>query len=45
LHAYRLKLRDYAVRQYRHEQTLWALIAPHVKDAPPEPDLPAILRD
>jgi hypothetical protein len=45
LHAYRSRMRQYALEDYRHRLIVWAITAPYVKGADRRaPALPAILR-
>lgn len=45
LFAYRQTLQKEVRAEYRHSVMVWAVLAPNVKDGPPAPDLPAILRE
>lgn len=38
------RIRQKAMEAYRHEQLVWALIAPHAKKQPKPPELPKILK-
>jgi hypothetical protein len=43
--AYVDLLQTDALHGYRHEMTVWAATAPHVKRSPKAPQLPGILRE
>ncbi len=45
LHAYRSRMRRYALEDYRHRLLVWAVTAPYLKGDRRLPALPPILRD
>lgn len=46
LHAYRSRMRRYALEDYRHRLIVWAVTAPYLKGGDRHaPGIPAILRE
>ena len=39
------RIRRQAIEGYRHEQLIWALLAPHSKKQAKPPELPSILKN